>query len=68
MFNAVANTPLQKGQVTARGIFAVDSNGDLLDPPPTFAITGGTGPYATARGEIAEGNPTAESRLLHIRP
>ena len=67
-FNTLPNTPLQKGQVTAKGIFAVDSNDNLLDPPPNFAITGGTGPYARARGEIIEGNPTAESRLLTIEP
>jgi hypothetical protein len=66
-FNTVPNTPLEKGQVTAKGVFAV-SNDNLLDPPATFAITGGTGPHARARGEIIEGNPTGESRLLNIEP
>jgi altronate dehydratase len=52
-FNAVANTPLQAGQVTARGVVYLDSN---LNPlvTRTFAITGGTGAYTTARGKITE--------------
>ena len=65
--NAVPNSPLEKGQITARGIFAAGPAG-IFEPPPTFAITGGTGPYNRVRGEIREGNPTADSRLLDIKP
>ena len=65
-FNALANTPLQKGQVTARGLFLVDTNGSPLEPPVTFAITGGTEAYELARGQIVEGVPNADDRLVKI--
>ena len=65
-FNTLANTPLQKGQVTARGVFLVDSDINPLEPPITFAITGGTGPYSTAHGTITEAVPNPDSRLLDI--
>jgi hypothetical protein len=43
-----------------------DTDDNVLEPPIRFAITGGTGPYATAHGKITEGVPVAESRLLDI--
>jgi hypothetical protein len=53
-------TVLQAGQITARGV-------KLSPIPPgevvTFAITGGTGPYANARGQITEDGALRE---LHI--
>jgi hypothetical protein len=62
---------LQKGQVTAHGLFLVDNVEDfnILDPPIRFAITGGTGPYSTAHGTITEGvrgTPTEAERFLDI--
>jgi hypothetical protein len=67
-FNALDDTPLQKGQVTAQGLVLIDNVEDVnaLEPPIRFAITGGTGPYATAHGTITEGVPYHESRLLDI--
>jgi hypothetical protein len=65
-FNAVPNTPLQNGQVTARGVLIVDTNDMPFEPPITFAITGGTEAYDSARGQIVEGVPTADDRLLKI--
>jgi hypothetical protein len=65
-FNTLAGTPLQKGQVTARGVFLVDSDINPLEPPITFAITGGTGPYSTAHGTITEAVPDRLNRLLDI--
>jgi len=67
-FNTLANTPLQKGQVTAGGVFLVDNLEDFnrLEQPIRFAITGGTDAYVTARGQITEGVPDPESRLLDI--
>jgi hypothetical protein len=56
--NAVPATPphaLQSGQVTARGV--------VLQTPShtpgkrTYAITGGTGAYANARGQVTEPGP-----------
>ena len=65
-FNTLADTPLQKGQVTARGVFLVDSDINPLEPPVTFAITGGTGPYSTAHGTVTEQVPDRFNRLLNI--
>jgi len=70
-FNTLDDTPLQKGQVTAQGLFLVDNVEDFnaLELPIRFAITGGTGPYNTAHGKITEGirgTPTAAERLLDI--
>ena len=64
MFNALANTPLQKGQVTARGVFLVDTNGNPLEPPITFAITGGTEAYDSARGRSLRGLRTPMTGCL----
>src|SRR4029434_3493014 len=67
-FNTLDDTPLQKGQVTAQGLFLVDNVEDFnaLKLPIRFAITGGTGPYATAHGTITERVPDLENRLLDI--
>jgi hypothetical protein len=70
-FNTLDDTPLQKGQVTAQGLFLVDNIEDFnaLEPPIRFAITGGTGPYSTAHGTITEGvrgTPTGPERFLEI--
>jgi hypothetical protein len=70
-FNAVANTPLQMGQVTARGVVYLASNLSPLETR-TFAITGGTGAYTTARGQVTEQQPpssapaSTEDWLLNI--
>jgi hypothetical protein len=66
-FNTVPNTPLKKGQVTARGTYLgiIGAGGfTLVDVPVRFAITGGTEAYAKARGEIFE---RPENRLLDIQ-
>jgi hypothetical protein len=70
-FNALDDTPLQKGQVTAHGLFLVEDLDDWkqLEIPVRFAITGGTGPYSTAHGTITEGvrgTPTEPERFLDI--
>jgi hypothetical protein len=64
-FNTLDDTPLQKGQVTARGLLLFLEE-DRPETPIRFAITGGTGPYSTAHGTITEGVPNPESRLLDI--
>jgi hypothetical protein len=68
VFNTLNNTPLQQSQVTARGVFLVDNLKDFnrLEQPNRFAITGGTGPYNTAHGQITEGVPPDDQRLLDI--
>jgi hypothetical protein len=64
-FNTLDDTPLQKGQITARGVLLFQGE-DLSEPPVRFAITGGTGPFNTAHGTITEGVPTDDHRLLDI--
>jgi len=64
-FNALDDTPLQKGQVTARGVALFDGE-NVVDPPVRFAITGGTGPCSTAHGTVTEGVPEGDHRLLVI--
>jgi hypothetical protein len=66
-FNTLDGTPLQKGQVTAHGVFLIDNVNDFNPlERPKFAITGGTGPYATAHGKITERVPTEDHKLLDI--
>ena len=60
---ATGNLPaaLPRGQVTV--------NGMLWFPKPatrTFAITGGTGHYALARGQVTESGPNGSIRTLDI--
>ena len=79
-FEAVAGSPLQKGQITAEGTFYGEFG--VVNPqtgqlgfvplePNTLAITGGTGAYARAHGEITEPPPTPAqpnpTKLLNIQ-
>jgi hypothetical protein len=58
-FNALDDTPLQKGQATARGVAPFEGD-SVVDPPLRFAITGGTGPYFAAYGQ----SPRAFQRVV----
>jgi hypothetical protein len=64
-FRDLPKTPLKKGQITAHGVFVYDTNTyTLVEPPIKYAVTGGTGAYAKARGEIVElGNNTNDREL-----
>jgi hypothetical protein len=68
VFDAVsANLPaaLQKGQITVHGVFwAVP--GQPASGTRTFAITGGTGAYALARGQVTESGLRLRVRTLDI--
>jgi hypothetical protein len=44
----------------------VDSNGNHLNTPFRFAITGGTDAYVNAGGQITEGQRGAEKTLVEI--
>jgi hypothetical protein len=33
MFNTLDDTPLQKGQITAQGLFVLDQDGNRLEEP-----------------------------------
>jgi hypothetical protein len=70
-FKTVPNTPLKHGQVTGFGVIAgfligPEHEFHPLDPPNILAITGGTKAYRLARGQINEGVPQPENRLLDI--
>lgn len=55
---------LQEGQVTARGVVLL-RNGQAVPPGKRYAITGGTGAYATARGQSTQ-TDTPNHRKLDI--
>jgi hypothetical protein len=59
----VATLSLREGQITAQGLV------DFTGPGPfTFAITGGTGAYRTAHGEVelTEESPTVDRLRLKL--
>jgi hypothetical protein len=61
-FRSLPNTPLS--QITGLGefLFNLDTH-TLLEPPITYAITGGTGAFANARGRIVEDSQTNDREL-----
>jgi hypothetical protein len=66
-FNAVG--PVQAGEITEQGVLYFDSSFTIVGSKE-FAITGGTGPYKTARGSITapgETGGTSNVRLLDIQ-
>jgi hypothetical protein len=68
-FKTVPNTPLKHGDVTAFGLmvgFLLNGDFHPLEPPNILAITGGTKAYRLARGQIIDGVPRPENRLLDI--
>jgi hypothetical protein len=66
-----AKVVLRKGQVTARGVLVarLDPTDQHLVPVELFkfAITGGTGPYKMAHGQVTEPYPPGDERHLNIR-
>ena len=52
-FKLKAVTGVQAGQITARGVVFTRPTGQPFEPA-TFAITGGTGAYANARGQVTQ--------------
>jgi hypothetical protein len=64
-FRTLPNTPLS--QITGHGDFAFSlTTHTVVEPPITYAITGGTGAYANARGQIVELGNQTDDRELHI--
>ena len=47
-----------RGQILAEGI------GDPTDPQPDFAVTGGTGEFRNARGQVFDLHPTPDTIKL----
>jgi hypothetical protein len=60
---ATANLPaaLPRGLITAHGVFRFPKPATIA-----FAITGGTGPYKLARGQVTESGPGRNTRTLDI--
>jgi hypothetical protein len=52
-FKLNAVTGLQAGEITVRGAFFIRPTGQPFEPA-MFAITGGTGAYANARGQVTQ--------------
>jgi hypothetical protein len=67
-FKKVAPTALEQGQISTHGLLLIDSTNQFasLDQPITFAITGGTGRYRTARGEVTEPNKTERALEVEV--
>jgi hypothetical protein len=65
-FTHAGTTVLKAGQITARGVALLGA--DFKPFPPggvsTFAVVGGTGAYANARGQITESGDIRTIRLL----
>jgi Allene oxide cyclase barrel like domain len=64
--NCVATLSLRRGQITLQGLVTFTETGQ---PPPFFvAITGGTGAYRTAHGEmtVTAVSQTEERYTLHL--
>lgn len=59
-FQPAPGTPLHAGQITVEGLSHDRYDQSLAEmipiAPHALAITGGTGPYATARGQVTEGS------------
>ena len=60
-FQCVVTLSLEKGQITVQGLFT--SAGEADQSPFVVAITGGTGAYRTARGEVKVQTDADEDRL-----
>jgi hypothetical protein len=53
LHHCVATWRLPEGQITAQGLVPFDiAQGETADAPFTVAVTGGTGAFRTARGEL----------------
>jgi hypothetical protein len=64
-FRNLPNTPLS--QITGHGDLAFSlTTHTVVEPPITYAITGGTGAFANARGQIVERGNQTDDRELHI--
>jgi hypothetical protein len=68
-FNDLAGTPLTRSQITAIGLSFFDTTthtGLKQEMPTTYAITGGTGAFANALGQIVERGNQTDDRELYI--
>ena len=66
-FNTLDDAPLQKGQVTARGLLLFNSDDNVLEPPIRFAITGGTGPLRHGSWNDHRGSPRPQKQAARYR-
>ena len=66
-YHCVATNSLPLGQITAQGLVTYAAGEDVRQEPYSFAITGGTGKYRAARGEITIKDVSAEEVRLTFR-
>jgi hypothetical protein len=63
----VGTNSLPLGQITAQGLVTYAAGEDVRQEPYSFAITGGTGKYRAARGEITIKDVSAEEVRITFR-
>ena len=66
-FHCVGTNSLPLGQITAQGLVTYGPEEEFRQEPYSFAITGGTGKYRAARGEITIKELSAEEVRLTFR-
>jgi hypothetical protein len=66
-FHCVGTNSLPLGQITSQGLVTYGPGEDFRQTPYSFAITGGTGKYRAARGEVRIKEVSAEEVRLTFR-
>ena len=67
-FKCVGSNALPGGQITVQGIVTYGPGEEVKEEPYFFAITGGTGKYKTARGQVKIEETSGDDRItLRIR-
>jgi hypothetical protein len=66
-YHCVGTNSLPLGQITTQGLVTYAAGGDVRQEPYTFAITGGTGKYRAARGQVTIKDLSAEEVSLTFR-
>lgn len=66
-YHCVGTNSLPLGQITTQGLVTYAAGEDVRQEPYTFAITGGTGKYRAARGQVTIKDLSAEEVSLTFR-
>jgi hypothetical protein len=62
-FKCVGSNALPGGQITVQGLVTYGPGEEVKEEPYFFAITGGTGRYKTARGQVKIEETSGDDRL-----
>lgn len=66
-FKCVGSNDLPGGQITVQGLVTYDPGEEIKEEPYFFAITGGTGRYKTAHGQVKIEEVSGEELRLTFR-